>query len=201
MKIDVIDNGGQWTHREWRVLRNLGVESRILANTTESSVLNDSDGLVLSGGAPSISTELDKLGNIAQYIEKHDFPVLGICVGAQFIALHFDGEVGPGSTPEYGKKKIRFSDHGGIFKGIPDNINVWENHNDEVKKLPDTMVVCASSDTCGIQAFYHKRRPIFGVQFHPEVDNTEYGREMFLNFLEVCSHSASDGERVRSNVG
>lgn len=188
MKVDVIDNGGQWTHREWRVLRNLGAESTILPNTIESSKLNDCDGLVLSGGAPSINSELPKLGNIASYIDDHDFPVLGICVGAQFIALHFGGQVGPGTTPEYGKKAITIMEDNRLFRGIPAHINVWENHNDEVKSLTDEFVISGTSDTCRIQAFHHKKRPIWGVQFHPEVDNTDYGKEMFLNFLEVCGH-------------
>ena len=188
MRVDVIDNGGQWTHREWRVLRNLGAESTILPNTIESSKLDGCDGIVLSGGAPSINSELSKLGNIASYIDDHSFPVLGICVGAQFIALHFGGQVGPGTVPEYGKNTITISEHNDLFKGIPDTLTVWENHNDEVKVLPDDFIISATSDTCRIQAFHHRKKPIWGVQFHPEVDNTEHGKEMFLNFLEVCGN-------------
>ncbi len=186
MRIDVIDNGGQWTHREWRVLKNLGVESEIRPNTVSPQELDNLDGLVLSGGAPSIVSELEKLGNISDMMDRHSFPFLGICVGAQFIALKFGGKVGPGSTPEYGGTRISFHDTGGIFNGIPGAITAWENHNDEIKELSGDFVLAGSSDTCMVQAFYHRTKPYYGVQFHPEVRNTEFGEQIFNNFIEVC---------------
>lgn len=186
MKIDVIDNGGQWTHREWRVLRNLGVESKIVPNTTPAEELKGLDGIVLSGGAPSIVSELDKLGNIKEYISDLNYPIFGICVGAQFIALNFDGEVAPAENPEFGRTEVFFDDTGSIFSGLPQMIIAWENHNDEIKKLSDEFEIVAYSKTCRIQAFYHKKRPIFGVQFHPEVRNTEFGEEIFKNFVQEC---------------
>ncbi|MHB8396583.1 MAG: GMP synthase subunit A [Thermoplasmataceae archaeon] len=186
MRIDVIDNGGQWTHKEWRVLKNLGIQSDIQPNTISPSALKDNDGLVLSGGAPSIVDELEKLGNISGMMDENPIPVLGICVGAQFIALKFGGKVGPGSVPEYGKTRVKFSDLRGVFSGIPAEITAWENHNDEIKELSDEFVLAGSSETCRIQAFYHKTKPYFGVQFHPEVRNTEFGEQIFKNFVEVC---------------
>ena len=186
MKIFVVDNGGQWTHREYRVLRDLGVESRIVPNTVDSHELDGIDGLVLSGGAPSIVSELDKLGNVGKFIDDHSYPILGICVGAQFIALHFGGEVGPGVHPEFGRTEVVFSKVDRIFTGIPERITAWENHNDEVKSLTGDFEVLASSKTCSIQAFEHRNRPIYGVQFHPEVDNTQFGKELMKNFAESC---------------
>ena len=113
-------------------------------------------------------------------------PILGICVGAQFIALNSGSIVGKAIHPEYGKKKVTFSRSESIFTGIPRTINAWESHNDEIKDLPDEYILCASSDTCKVQAFYHKTKDIFAVQFHPEVNNTEYGNEIFKNFINVC---------------
>ena len=186
MKIYVVDNGGQWTHREYRVLKDLGIESMIVSNDVDSEKLDDLDGLVLSGGAPSIVTELNKLGNIGNFIDDHKYPVLGICVGAQFIALHFGGEVGPGAHPEFGKTEVKFTGNGGIFRGIPETIIAWENHNDEIKKLNGDFSIVGSSKTCAIQAFLHNTKPIYGVQFHPEVNNTQFGKEIFKNFIEAC---------------
>ena len=74
MKIGVIDNGGQWTHREWRVIRSLEVESEIYPNTVENEKLDNLDGLVLSGGPASIESEIGKLGHIKQYIEMEIIP-------------------------------------------------------------------------------------------------------------------------------
>ena len=187
MKIYVIDNGGQWTHREWKVLRKLGVESEIVQNDVGISVLSDASGIVLSGGAPSIVDEMDKLGVIGKYIDSLNLPVFGICIGAQFIALHFGGKVGRAKVPEFGKTQLSFFNQGGIFKKIPEKTMAWENHNDEITELSQEFELCASSKNCKVQAFYHRVRPIFGVQFHPEVENTEFGKEMFENFISECN--------------
>ncbi len=186
MKIDVVDNGGQWTHREWRVLRDLGVDSRIVSNDTPVTDLKAVDGLVLSGGAPSIVSEVDKLGVISQYVKELDVPIMGICVGAQFIALSYGGKVGPGRTPEYGKTSVEISDNSGVLASLPKTITAWESHNDEIKELSKDLILQASSGSCNIQAFYHKEKPIFGLQFHPEVNDTQYGEVIFKNFIEIC---------------
>ena len=186
MKICVIDNGGQWTHREWRVLRSLGCDADILENTVTSEKTKGYDGIVLSGGAPSIQVESDRLGNSGDIVDASSVPILGICAGAQFLSYHFGGVVGPGNNPEYGRTEIRVTDQDTLFKGIPSAIIVWENHNDEIKKLPRDFILCASSQACKVQAFHHKSKPIFGVQFHPEVNNTQFGRDIFSNFLQTC---------------
>lgn len=186
MRVFVVDNGGQWTHREYRVLKYLGVDTGIIPNTTSPDYIVDHkiDALVLSGGSPSISFETQKLGRIGEYLDL-GIPILGICVGAQYIALHYGGRVGPAHTPEYGKTEIEIIEKDEIFKGLPDRIFVWENHNDEVKELPQGFQLLASSRNCRIQAFRHMEKKIFGIQFHPEVENTEYGKEIFQNFLKI----------------
>ena len=78
--IDVVDNGGQWTHREWRMLRYLGVDTQIIQNTTEVSDLRELDGLILSGGAARIGLS-GELGNCAEFL-KLDIPILGICAAS-----------------------------------------------------------------------------------------------------------------------
>ncbi|SMD31000.1 GMP synthase (glutamine-hydrolysing) [Picrophilus oshimae DSM 9789] len=186
MKIYIIDNGGQWTHREWRTVRDLGVDSTIVPNTVDADVLADADGIILSGGPASIESEMSKLGNIKEYMHRYNYPVLGICVGAQFIAIDSGGRVSKALHAEYGKKIVNFTSKDGIFYNVPDSINAWENHNDEIKSISDDYIICAYSDTCRVQAFYHKNRDIFGVQFHPEVNNTEHGTTIFKNFIEKC---------------
>ncbi len=185
MKIYVVDNGGQWTHKEWRVLKYLNIETKIVPNDIDPQILinENVDGLVLSGGSPSISFEVQKLGRTGEYLSLR-IPVLGICVGAQFIALNFGGKVGPARIPEYGKTELFVIDNDDLFENLPIKFFVWENHNDEVKELPDNFIHLASSENCKIQAFKHRNELIYGVQFHPEVDNTEYGNEIFKNFIK-----------------
>ncbi|NPA75910.1 MAG: GMP synthase subunit A [Euryarchaeota archaeon] len=184
MKVFVVDNGGQWTHREWRVLRDLGVEAKIVPNDTPLAEFKDVDAVVLSGGAPSIFYEKDKLGLQEEYLDELQLPILGICVGAQLIAEHFSGRCGPADVPEYGKTRIEILNHDELFEGIPDTIIVWESHNDEIK---DTGVMknLASSKNCKNQAVKHPTLPIYGVQFHPEVEHTEFGDRIFENFLKL----------------
>src|SRR5512137_1261085 len=98
MRILVVDNGGQWTHREWRVLRDLNVECDIVPNTTPLSDIK-ADGLVLSGGAPRVGVDAQKMGKCGEYIDS-GLPVLGICAGHQFMATYLGGKSGPSKVPE-----------------------------------------------------------------------------------------------------
>ncbi len=183
MKVYVIDNGGQWTHREWRMLRYLNVDAEIIANTTPFEKIEDADALVLSGGAPRVGLQ-DKLGNCDEYLAKAGIPILGICAGHQYMARFFGGECSEAKTPEYGKVEIEVIEKDALFRQLPKKFIAWENHNDEVSKLPDDFILLASSQNCRVQAMRHKNKPFFGVQFHPEVEHTEYGKEIFMNFLE-----------------
>ncbi len=185
MKIDVVDNGGQWTHREWRVLKGLNVDSEIIPNDTPVEEI-EVDGLVLSGGAPRISDEKMELGETASYLEELEVPILGICVGAQFIAEYFGGETGSAEKPEYGKTVIEVLEEDDLFVGTEKEFVVWESHNDEIKALGPDMLKLALSESCPIQAFKHESKMIYGLQFHPEVEHTEHGKRIFENFIDVC---------------
>jgi GMP synthase (glutamine-hydrolysing) len=182
-RVYVIDNGGQWTHRIWRVLREIGCETKIIPNTTPVSEI-DADALVLSGGAPRVVWESPRLGNCTDYLNKFGGPIMGICVGLQLMAIHCGGKVGPSKVPEYGLAKIRVIEEDDLFKGLPKEFLVWESHNDEVKDAPDFRVL-AVSENCSVQAVKHLERPYYGIQFHPEVNNTEHGEEIYRNFVSV----------------
>jgi GMP synthase (glutamine-hydrolysing) len=185
MRIPVVDNGGQWTHREWRVLRDLGVETEIVPNTTPYAELR-ADGVVLSGGALSLEGTDTPLGAVAGWIDTADVPVFAICVGHHFLARHFGGRVGKGS-PEFGAVALTVDqpEHP-LFSGLPANFRVWASHNDQVVEAPPGWARLAHSPTCAIEAMAHPSRPIWGVQFHPEVEHTEGGRELFRHFVSLC---------------
>jgi len=188
VQIYVVDNGGQWTHREWRTLRDLDVETKIVPNTTSFKDIytEDVDGLVLSGGAPRVGLQKE-LGNCREYLEKADFPILGICAGHQFIAQFFGGEAKPSKIQEFGKVEVVWlKKDNALFKGVPERSIVWESHNDEVTILPKDFEILGRSENCEIQAMHHKEKPFYGLQFHPEVEHTEYGELIFKNFVEIC---------------
>jgi len=188
VRIYVIDNGGQWTHREWRTLRDLDVDTKIVPNTTAFQDLSNEeiDGLVLSGGAPRIGLE-DNLGNCAEYLEKAEFPILGICAGHQFMARFFGGTVEPSEIPEFGKiELVLLTANESLFEGVSKKSIVWESHNDEVIRLPKDFEILGESKNCKIQAMRHKKKQLHGLQFHPEVEHTEYGEQIFKNFVKLC---------------
>jgi len=185
VKVCVIDNGGQWTHRIWRVLREIGCGSKIIANTTPVHEI-DADALILSGGAPRIAWESPKLGNCIDYLQHFHGPILGICVGLQLMAVYCGGKAGPSEVPEYGLAKIQVIEEDDLFKGLPKEFLVWESHNDEVK-LANGFIILAVSENCKVQAVKHLEKPYYGVQFHPEVNNTEHGEEILKNFVNVAN--------------
>ena len=183
MPVAVIDNGGQWTHREWRVLNYLGCDAEIVPNTLPLDELERFRALVLSGGAPRIESESEALGLTAEYLDAARWPILGICVGHQYIATHYGGAAGPAKVPEFGSALVTVAERGWLMEGLPDELTVWESHNDEVTRLPDGFDILASSDDCAVQAMQHRKLPYAGVQYHPEVEHSECGAELFQNFL------------------
>lgn len=187
VRIYVVDNGGQWTHREWRTLRDLEVETKIVSNTTSfDELINENiDGLVLSGGAPRIGLE-DDLGNSGEYLEKATFPILGICAGHQFMGRFFGGKVTPSKIPEFGKIELKILKQDELLNGVPERSIVWVSHNDEVSEIPYDFETLANSESCKIQAMRHKNKPFYGLQFHPEVEHTEFGEQIFKNFVKIC---------------
>lgn len=186
MNIPVIDNGGQWTHREWRVLRDLGVDTRIVPNTTPAEELQ-ADGIVLSGGALSLEGTDFSLGATGSYLDTLEVPVLAICLGHQFVARHFGGKVAHAPSPEFGRVELTFDRRDSpIFRDLPPSLKVWASHSDEVSVLPPEFELLAHSPTCKVEAMAHRRRPIFGLQYHPEVEHSEKGVAVFENFVSIC---------------
>ena len=144
------------------------------------------DALVMGGGPQRIASELEKFDNLSRIIKEVKIPVLGICVTHQLIAIIFGGEAGPAKNPEYGPVRVYVDERDDILNGFGDGFIAWETHNDEVSKLPNHFKILAHSDRCKVQVMRHLDRPIFGVQFHPEVIHTENGQLIFKNFLETC---------------
>jgi GMP synthase (glutamine-hydrolysing) len=185
IRVYVVDNGGQWTHKIWRVLRELGYDSKIIANTTSVEQI-DAKALILSGGAPRVAWESPRLGNCGDYFDRFNGPILGECVGMQLMAIHFGGTAGPSEIPEYGLSRLKVIDEDDLFKRLPREFMVWESHNDEVKEVPNFSIL-AMSENCKIQAVKHVKKPFYGVQFHPEVNNTENGSQILKNFVSVVT--------------
>ena len=185
MKVLIVDFGSQWTHRIHRTLKYLDVESQIIPVTTPVKNILPADALIFSGGAIRIGLgDAKQTGNARKFIDKFQGPIMGICAGQQFIGLHFGGKAQPAASPEYGKVELIVDDHDELFDGLPDKFSVWASHNDEVVDTPGFKVL-AHSDKVSNHAFKSLSRPIYGCLFHPEVEHTEHGSEIYANFLKL----------------
>jgi GMP synthase (glutamine-hydrolysing) len=179
-RIVVVDNHGQFTHLEHRALRDMGVETEIVDNTTPAEEI-EADGLVLSGGP-----DIGDIGNCADYLEL-DVPVLGICLGMQVIADELGGRVGGGEYGGYADVNVEILDEEDPLIGsLAPETRVWASHADEVKEVPEGFARTATSDVCGVEAMSDPERDLYGVQWHPEVAHTEEGEEVFENFRTIC---------------
>jgi GMP synthase (glutamine-hydrolysing) len=166
------------------------VETQILANDIPVSEIRELDGLILSGGAARVGLT-GELGNCADYLSL-EVPILGICAGHQFMARHYGGYAGEAPKPEFGAATISLVGDGGpLFQGTPSQQTVWESHNDEVTTTPPGFTVIAESESCGVQAMQNEELDRFGLQFHPEVNDTEFGSNIFENFVEICKSAKS----------
>src|SRR5437879_11442715 len=119
MRVYVVDNGGQWTHRDCRVLKYLGAEPKIVATDAWVSELDGLDGLVLSGGAPRVGVDPGKMGRNGEYLDAFEAPILGICAGHQFMAKHLGGDAAPAKVPEVVKSGVEIHQPDVLFDGLP----------------------------------------------------------------------------------
>jgi GMP synthase (glutamine-hydrolysing) len=139
----------------------------------------------------------ESLAGVFDVIRHARQPILGVCGGHQQMALAFNATVAlmarlePGTGYEGAKRERGFlavdTDGNGIFRGLPERITVWHSHFDEVKALPPNFKTTASNDSCQIQAMQHRERPLFGVQFHPELFDESHpdGQQVVVNFLNL----------------
>ena len=114
-------------------------------------------------------------------------PILGICYGMQLACQMLGADVRGAPAREYGRAALKVLVEDPLLRGVPRETSVWMSHGDQVRTLNDDFVPLAETPTCPVAAVRHKSRPVYGVQFHPEVAHTPHGNEIFVNFLyDIC---------------
>jgi len=188
MKGLVVSFRGQYNHLIKRSLWRIGIEVLIVDHNVVGRTLRTfkPDLIVLGGGPYTLPKDYKLLEKVVSMVLDVDVPTLGICLAHQLIALYLGGIIGKSRTPEYGMVNINIVNDDPLFNNIPKTFRAWCSHNDEVKKLPKTLKVIAKSDTCPIEGFKLKNKPIYGLQFHPEVEHTEYGLQIFENLKMIA---------------
>ena len=183
----ILDFGSQYAQLIARRVRENGVYS-VLARpdvTLDELRKLNPKGLIFTGGPSSVYDR--GAPRCGEEVFQLDVPILGICYGMQVACQMLGAEVDSAPSREYGRTHLQVTDAAGLLKNVPAETTVWMSHGDQVQTLNDDFVPLAATPTCPIAAVRHKSRPFFGVQFHPEVTHTPYGREIFINFLyDIC---------------
>lgn len=201
--VAILDFGSQYAQLIARRVRENHVYSELLPPDFPAAQLRARGvkGIVLSGGpasvysadAPRCDPGLFDLG----------VPILGICYGMQLVCQNLGGNVTAGQEREYGRVRLRVATPGGLFAHVPAETFVWMSHGDIVTQVGDSFESLAATDNCPIAAVRHRSRPVFGVQFHPEVSHTPLGGQILRNFLyDICGCKAdwSVGNVIESAI-
>lgn len=210
-RVLILDFGSQYSQLIARRVREQHVLSQIVRHDLPASRIAELKpmGLILSGGpasvyepgAPRCDPGIFDLG----------IPVLGICYGMQIACQALGGVVKPASSREFGRAVCQVQDPNGLFAEVPSELVVWMSHGDQVQSPGREFIPLASTDTCPLAAVKHATRPIFGLQFHPEVSHTPQGGKVLRNFLyricgckgtwQIGSFLSETIEKLRAKIG
>jgi GMP synthase (glutamine-hydrolysing) len=188
----IIDNGSQYTHLIKRGCRELGYEAETLYSKADYAKVEEMlregfSRIILSGGPGSVYSDPPNLSSIICGKVREGairMPLLGICYGHQMIAHAWGAKVEKGASAEYGMCEIDVDEEDVLFRGVPKRFRAWVSHFDQAKEAPEGFVKLAHSGGCAVEAMRHRKLPVYGVQFHPEVWHTENGEAILRNFLE-----------------
>lgn len=213
----VLDFGSQYSHLITRRLRELNVYSEMLPCTQRISDLGwNPKGIILSGGPYSVYEV--NAPHVDPIVFDLEIPILGICYGLQEIAWHHGKNVLAGDKREYGHADITISRNKNetphvdkLFDGLGDELGVWMSHGDKLSNLPPEFLTIARTRSAPYAGIAHKLKPLYGIQFHPEVTHTPQGTKILANFaVEICGARqnwtmdefvSKEISRVRAMVG
>jgi len=183
-RVLVLDFGSQYAQLIARRVREQHVYCEIVRHdiTAERIAELRPKGVILSGGPSSVYQE--GAPRIDPGVFSLGIPVLGICYGMQLACDSLGGHVGRASSREYGRASCEILDADSLFAGVPVRTEVWMSHGDQVDRVSDDFLPLARTPTCPLAAVRHRRLPIYGLQFHPEVTHTPAGSTILSNFVK-----------------
>jgi len=206
----VVDLGGQYSQLIARRVRECRVYSELVGHTISPEAVRARNpyALILSGGPASVYAE--DAPHVDPRVFELGIPTLGICYGAQLLALDLGGRVDRTGISEFGKTAMHVTESL-LLKDTPADQTVWMSHRDTVVAAPEGATVVASSPATPVAAFESRERSLYGVQFHPEVVHTPHGMDVLKNFLyEIAGAPPAwtpaavieeQVERIRRQVG
>ncbi|EKD28100.1 MAG: hypothetical protein ACD_79C00429G0001, partial [uncultured bacterium] len=183
----ILDFGSQYSQLIARRIREFGVYSEIKpCHEPLSEIIKlNPKGIILSGGPSSVYDK--KAPKCDEKIFGLGIPILAICYGMQLITQLSGGKVERSDKAEYGRTEFFPDSKNVLFSGLPEKITVWMSHGDSVKTIPEGFIESGKSDNTPYASIFSESKKTYGLQFHPEVTHTDYGKNIIDNFLtKVC---------------
>jgi GMP synthase (glutamine-hydrolysing) len=179
----ILDFGSQFAQLIARRVRELHVYSELIPHDTPWAEIErrNPKAIILSGGPMSVYDVGAPKPDAGVWSGR--IPVLGICYGAQLMALELGGDVLPTSKREYGPASVTITDGDGLFAGLDRDQPVWMSHGDSITRLPEGFTSTAQTDSTAFAGLQAPDRNLYGIQFHPEVVHTPKGRDVLRNFV------------------
>jgi len=187
-RILILDFGSQYTQLIARRIREIGVYCELMPFDVAVQHIAEfkPKGIILSGGPKSVYDAQNY--RLPDIVFELGIPVLGICYGMQVLAYQLGGKVEQSDKREFGYAKALQSAPSRLFVGCHKEMDVWMSHGDHVTQCPEGFHILSASKNAPIAAFAHESKQYFGLQFHPEVTHTEFGKVILRNFvIDICA--------------
>ena len=190
-KIVILDFGSQYTQLIARKVRELNVYCEIHPFNQFPESDNNIKGVIFSGSPFSVKDQDSPAPDINKI--KGNYPLLGICYGAQYIAYNYGGDVADSNKREYGRANLTHVDETSpLFSNITTDCRVWMSHEDTIEILPDNAKLIASTEDVTNAAYKIQGEETYGIQFHPEVYHTDRGLQLLKNFVITIAGTSPD---------
>ena len=182
-KVIILDFGSQYTQLIARRVRELNIFCEIYPYNKDLTELEGIKAVILSGSPCSVNQDNRLDIDLKPLVDQ--YPTLGVCYGAQYMAAYFGGKVALAEKREYGKAQINIGSDSALLKNIAQGSQVWMSHADTILSLPEQFDIISSTSSIPIAAFQYKgsSQPVYGIQFHPEVTHSLEGLKLLSNFL------------------
>jgi para-aminobenzoate synthetase len=200
MKTLLLDNFDSYTYNLFQLIAQVqGTEPIVMRNDAPEGAdldLRAFDNVVISPG-PGHPCNSSDFGFSRRIVAESGIPVLGVCLGHQGIGLEESAAVVPAPVPRHGHLTTIRHDGQDLFAGIPQDFTAVRYHSFCLQEpLPPTLEATAWSEDGVLMGVRHRRRPLWGVQFHPESVLTEHGEQLIANFRDLTHRHASAKRQV-----
>ena len=183
----ILDFGGQYNQLIARRVRECNVYSEVVPFniTLEKIKEKNPKGIIFTGGPASVFG--DDSPRCCEEIFELGIPILGICYGMQLMTDTLGGKVLSANKREYGTTDVNIDTSSPLFQGFEKTNKFLMSHTDYVETLPEGFKNIGSTASCPNAAMENKEKKLYGIQFHPEVNNSINGTQVIKNFLfNIC---------------